>query len=163
MNEEYIINPNPDFVFRKQIEESIKNNDGYCLSCLEQNENNKCICSEFKEQDYSGFCKCGQYYKILKPHIVCLCGKVESQEQLSRLVYDLTIQGYIVFISALSFYASSETEQDRKIMNEVTKAEIAEADLLYIINPQEDIDELTKEEIKWATQLQKKIRFINED
>ena len=30
-------------------------------------------------------------------------------------------------------------------MNEVTKAEIAQADLLYIINPQEDIDELTKE------------------
>ena len=55
MNEEYIINPNPDFVFRKQIEESIKNNNGYCLSCLEQNENNKCICSEFKEQDNRDF------------------------------------------------------------------------------------------------------------
>ena len=39
------------------------------------------------------------------------------------------------------------------MMNEVTKAEIAEADLIYIINPQEDIDELTKEEIKWAAQL----------
>lgn len=163
MNNEYITNPNPDFVFRKQIEENIKNNNGYCISKIEQNEENKCICTEFKQQDYSGFCKCDQYYKILKPCIVCLCGKIESWEQLSQLIYDLTIQGYMVLISALSFYISSEIEQDRKMINEVIKAEIAEADLVYIINPQEDIDELTKEEIKWATQLQKKLRFINED
>lgn len=163
MNEEYIINPNPDFVFRKQIEENIKNNNGYCISCAEQNENTKCVCQEFKDQDYSGFCKCGQYYKSLKPQIVCICGSIESQEQILQIAYNLIVQGYIVLVSALSLYTSSNSEQDRKMMNEVDKAEIEEADLIYIINPQSNIDELTKEQLQWATQLNKKIRFIDEE
>jgi len=40
MDKEYISIPNPNFVFRKKVEEDIKNNDGYCLTKLEKIEDN---------------------------------------------------------------------------------------------------------------------------
>ena len=54
MNEDFTILPNPDFVFRKQVEEEIKNNNGYCTSVLKQNDDTKCICKDFKEQKLIG-------------------------------------------------------------------------------------------------------------
>jgi hypothetical protein len=66
MKEDFIILPNPDFVKRKQIEEQIKNNDGYCISTMFHDDSRKCICEEFKNQNHTGWCRCKQYYKILK-------------------------------------------------------------------------------------------------
>jgi len=45
----YVSNPNPDFLHRKQIEEEIKQNDGYCISVGEHNEDTRCPCKEFRE------------------------------------------------------------------------------------------------------------------
>ena len=48
MFNDYIISPNPDFIYRKKIEEEIKENDGYCLNAVEKNEHTRCICDNFK-------------------------------------------------------------------------------------------------------------------
>ena len=49
------------------IREGLKQKDGYCPCRLEQKEEYKCICQEFKEQmadpNFEGYCHCRLYYK----------------------------------------------------------------------------------------------------
>ena len=49
------------------IREGLRQTGGYCPCRLEINEDNKCICKEFREQianpDFEGFCHCMLYYK----------------------------------------------------------------------------------------------------
>ena len=44
------------------IRAKLKENGGYCPCRLEQNEDTKCPCKEFREQE-SGECHCGIYIK----------------------------------------------------------------------------------------------------
>lgn len=45
------------------IRAKLKENGGFCPCRLEQNEDTKCPCKEFREQG-SGECHCGLYIKI---------------------------------------------------------------------------------------------------
>ncbi len=59
------LNENKEVV--KRIREGLKAKGGYCPCRLEINDDNKCICKEFKEQiadpDFEGYCHCMLYYK----------------------------------------------------------------------------------------------------
>ncbi len=50
-----------------RIKEGLKKRGGYCPCRLQQTEDNKCICKEFREQmadpDFEGYCHCRLYYK----------------------------------------------------------------------------------------------------
>ena len=46
----------------KEIQDKIKENDGYCACTLVKHENTKCMCKAFREQAY-GLCHCGLYEK----------------------------------------------------------------------------------------------------
>ena len=46
-----------------EIKQKLKDNGGYCPCRLEQIEDTKCPCKEFREQTESGECHCGLYYK----------------------------------------------------------------------------------------------------
>ena len=159
-NRDYVIIPNPDFIHRKKIEEEIKKNNGFCISAVKQNEDTKCICAEFRNQQYSGWCKCKQFYKILRASKVYLCGNIELKDQILELAHKLTLEGYIV-LSPNSFINYQElTDQEKQLAKETCKAEIAEADFICVIDQNGYIDELTREQINWATQLEKKIEYI---
>lgn len=57
-----ITNPNKEFV--KEIRAKIKENNGHCACAVSFNENNKCICKEFRDQinrGEVGECHCGLY------------------------------------------------------------------------------------------------------
>ncbi|MCI8407652.1 MAG: ferredoxin thioredoxin reductase catalytic beta chain [Lachnospiraceae bacterium] len=58
---------NEDSEMVKKIQEGLKKKQGYCPCRLEQTEDNKCICKEFREQiadpDFEGYCHCRLYYK----------------------------------------------------------------------------------------------------
>lgn len=58
---------NPDKEKVELIKAGLKKKNGYCPCRLEQTEDNKCICKEFREQmadpDFEGFCHCMLYYK----------------------------------------------------------------------------------------------------
>lgn len=57
-----ITNPNKEFV--AEIRAKIKENNGHCACAISFNEDNKCICKEFREQidrGESGECNCGLY------------------------------------------------------------------------------------------------------
>lgn len=60
-----VVNSDKDFV--KEVRERIKTNNGHCACAIAFNEDNKCICKEFKEQvanGVSGECHCGLYIAV---------------------------------------------------------------------------------------------------
>lgn len=58
---------NPDEAVVRKVREGLKRKGGYCPCRLEQNEDTRCICKEFREQiqdpEFEGFCHCRLYYK----------------------------------------------------------------------------------------------------
>ena len=52
------------------------------------------------------------------------------------------------------------TEEEKKNLDELHKAKIADADLIYIINCDNYIGNSTRSEIKWAVALGKKIEYL---
>lgn len=146
---------NPDFVFRKKVEEAIKENDGYCCCALFKNEDTKCICKDFREQQKSGFCHCGRYYKVLTAQKVYLCGRAESEQtDFANAVRDLVLEGYIV----MTPFTTEEdfNKKEKRLLSELNKTQISECDIVYVIGNYED----AKEEVQWAKELNKKIIFI---
>ena len=64
------IKENPDKEVVKMVREGLKAKDGYCPCRLGKDEDNKCMCKEFREQikdpSFEGFCDCMLYYKSLE-------------------------------------------------------------------------------------------------
>ena len=64
------IKENPDKEVVKMVREGLKAQDGYCPCRLGKDEDNKCMCKEFREQikdpNFEGFCHCMLYYKSLE-------------------------------------------------------------------------------------------------
>lgn len=63
------ITVNQDEAVVKTVREGLKRTGGYCPCRLEQTEDTKCMCKEFKEQiadpNFEGFCPCMLYYKSI--------------------------------------------------------------------------------------------------
>ena len=63
------ITVNQDEAVVKTVREGLKRTVGYCPCRLEQTEDTKCMCKEFKEQiadtNFEGFCHCMLYYKSI--------------------------------------------------------------------------------------------------
>ena len=63
------ITVNQDEAVVKTVREGLKRTGGYCPCRLEQTEDTKCMCKEFKEQiadlKFEGFCHCMLYYKSI--------------------------------------------------------------------------------------------------
>ena len=49
------------------VRAGLERTGGYCPCRVEQNEDTKCMCKEFREQldnpDFEGYCHCQLYYK----------------------------------------------------------------------------------------------------
>ncbi len=58
---------NPDESVVKMIKDGLEKKGGYCPCKLGTDEENKCMCKEFRDQikdpDFEGFCHCMLYYK----------------------------------------------------------------------------------------------------
>lgn len=64
MNKNFKIFPSPDKELKKELDEAIKINEGYCCCATVKNDDTKCPCKEFREQTDVDFCHCGRFYKI---------------------------------------------------------------------------------------------------
>lgn len=154
--------PNPDLLHRKSIEDAIKKNDGYCCCALEKTDETRCICKDFREKDSYGFCHCGRYYKVLKAPVICLCGSTRFKEKFIEVARDFTLKGYIVTMPMVFVHSGDEniSNEQKKFLDEVHKAKIADADLVYILNVDGYIGNSTRDEIEWALALNKKIEYL---
>lgn len=58
---------NSDEELVKKIKDGLKKKGGFCPCRIENTEDNKCICKEFRDQindpDFEGYCHCMLYYK----------------------------------------------------------------------------------------------------
>lgn len=161
VTDNFEIIPNPDFMHRKKIEEAIKNNDGYCCCALDKNDDTKCMCKDFREKEEYGFCHCGRYFKVLKAPKVCLCGSTRFKDKFFEVARDLTLKGYVVTMPMVFVHRGDEvSDEDKIFLDEVHKAKIADADLIYIINCDKYIGNSTRSEIDWAIELGKKIEYL---
>ena len=161
MATEYEMMPSPDFIHRKKVEEAIKDNGGYCCCKIEKSEDTLCPCKEFRDQNKTGFCGCGRYYKILKSPKVCLCGSTRFKDKFVEVAKDLTLKGCIVTMPMVFMHTGDQINDTQKqYLDEVHKAKIADADLVYIINIDGYIGNSTRSEINWAVELGKKIEYL---
>ena len=163
--QKFIIMPNPDFLFRKEVEQAIKDNGGYCCCALEKTPDTKCICKAFKEQDHCGFCQCRQYYKYKRAPIITLCGSTRFKEAFLKAQRDFTLAGYVVLtVGVFGHTEESEEiiEQAKGSLDELHKTKIAMSDFVYVINVGGYIGESTKSEIEWAQELGKEILYLEE-
>ena len=58
------VTTNQDKALVQEIRGKIKENNGHCACAIEFNEDNKCMCKEFREQidnGVAGECHCGLY------------------------------------------------------------------------------------------------------
>lgn len=58
-----MIKLNPDKEIVKEVRKALMENNGYCPCVLEQTEDTKCMCKEFREME-TGECHCGLYIKF---------------------------------------------------------------------------------------------------
>ena len=158
---DYEMLSNPDFIHRKKIEEAVKNNEGYCPCKLEKNEDTRCPCKEFRKDEKTGFCHCGRYYKVVRSPKVCLCGSTRFKDKFIEIARDLTLKGCIVTMPMVFVHNGDEvTETEKKFLDEVHKAKISDADIIYVINVDGYIGNSTRSEINWAAELGKKIEYL---
>lgn len=58
---------NEDKEIVSQIQQGLKNKDGYCPCKIGKLPENKCMCQEFRDQiadsNFEGYCHCMLYYK----------------------------------------------------------------------------------------------------
>lgn len=58
---------NPNKELADKIYSAMVKKNGYCPCRLEENDDNLCICQEFRDQiadpEFEGFCHCHLYYK----------------------------------------------------------------------------------------------------
>ena len=62
MNRKIKLSKNIELV--EEIRAKLKESGGYCPCRLEQTEDTKCPCKEFREQEEPGECHCGLWYKV---------------------------------------------------------------------------------------------------
>ena len=157
----FSIEPNPDFLHRKEVELAIEKNGGYCCCAISKNEDTKCMCKAFREQDHAGFCHCGRYYKVIYTPKVCLCGSTRFKDKFFEVARKFTLDGYIVSMPMVFGHSGDEISESGKVfLDEVHKAKIADADLIFIVNCDRYIGESTRSEIQWAEELKKKIEYL---
>lgn len=109
-------------------------------------------------QEHTGYCHCGRYYKVLKTETVCLCGSTKFKDKFLEVARDFTLKGYIVTMPMVFMHMGDEaTFEDKIELDELHKAKISQADIVYIINVDGYIGESTRNEIEWAKELGKKI------
>ena len=159
---EYDIFPTPDFTHRKKMEIAIKENNGYCPCALERTEDTLCMCKHFRELNKTEFCHCQRYYKVLKAPKVCLCGSTKFKDKFIEKAKEFTLRGYIVTMPMVFVHSGDEeiNEVQKAYLDELHKAKIADADLVYVINCDGYIGTSTRNEIKWAAALSKKIEYL---
>lgn len=152
-----VIKPNPNADSFKAISDAVKQNDNYCCCEIEQNEDTKCMCKNFREQEESGFCHCGRFLKVKDfPVLTILCHPADA-ELAEQMAESITPQGFIV----LTPHYSSEGRYGAKknVFDEIQKAQIYMADVVFVMNSNPNATDFLESDIFWAEELQKKIIY----
>lgn len=56
--------PNPDKKKYEEVTKAVNLNYGYCPCMVFKNDDNKCMCKDFKEGTELGECHCGRFVRV---------------------------------------------------------------------------------------------------
>lgn len=148
-------NPNPE-EFDK-ISQAIEANDGYCCCAIEHTPDVICPCVPFRMRDSSGPCECGRYYKTKNYPILTICGSSRFKDRMEEIARTATREGYMVLMPHLYGHKGDKVDDIKDMLDDLHKAKIEKADLVYVVNPDGYVGESTAAEIEWARYLRKTI------
>lgn len=154
---EFTIKNNPNTDTFETVSKAIKENNNYCCCAIEKNADSMCMCKNFREQEESGFCHCGRFYKVQNFPIVTILCTPEEDDRAQFIAEELTQQGFIVitpmYRTAMNYMLMSDH------FNELQKAKIEKADVVFVLNTNQEAVDFMAEQILWAEELQKKILY----
>lgn len=105
----------------------------------------------------------------MKPKIVCLCGSTRFYQAFQEVNYRLTMSGVIVL--SVGFYPHNPqvhgetvgcTPEQKKVLDELHFRKIDLADEVHVLNVGGYIGESTRNEIEYATKLNKPISYLED-
>lgn len=96
--------------------------------------------------------------------IVCLCGSTRFKQEILLASYLMTKKGFIVTMPMIFGHSGDNvSEEEKKELDNLHKAKILNADIVYIVNKDGYIGESTKSEIEFAKLTKKVIKYMEED
>jgi len=94
---------------------------------------------------------------------VCLCGSTKFKEDFIYWAKWFTLEDCIVTMPMIFGHSGDSTSTIQKHrLDELHKAKIRQADLIFIINRDNYIGESTQNEIQYAKSLNKKILYLED-
>lgn len=94
---------------------------------------------------------------------VCLCGSTKFKEDFIYWAKWFTLEGCIVTMPMIFGHSGDNISIIQKQhLDELHKAKIRQADLIFVLNKNSYIGESTKNEIKYAKSLNKKILYLED-
>lgn len=99
---------------------------------------------------------------LIKPLIICLCGSTKFKKEFEEANLRESLKGHIVLTVSCFNHADQVglTEEQKKNVDQLHFRKIELADEILVINPSGYIGESTRNEIEYASKLNKKIRFL---
>ena len=149
--------PHPSSEIFLEISNAVKDNEGYCCCEIEKNEDTKCMCRNFREQEGSGFCHCGRFFKVREFPIVTILCHPSDATAAEELAESLTLQGFIVLTPR--YGGEGWYVKKKNILDEIQRTQIYMANLVFVMNTNEEAMRFLEDEIYWAEDLQKKIIY----
>lgn len=101
-----------------------------------------------------------------RPIIVCLCGSTKFKKEFVKANFIETMQGKIVLSVGWFSHADKEvynpTKEEKSDLDELHFRKIDLSDEVFILNVGQYIGESTANELRYAYDLNKKIRFLED-
>ena len=94
--------------------------------------------------------------------VVTLCGSTKFKDEFIEAQKNLTLQGYIVISVGLFGHSGDDLAGKKEMLDDMHKRKIDLADEIFVINKGGYIGSSTKSEIAYATEHNKKIRYLEE-
>ena len=99
-----------------------------------------------------------QFAKHNNRKIVTICGNKEFKKEIEELQQDLTVQGYFVFIDGVYSYDDLLPDEINQLL-ETQKDKILISNIVYIVNKDNNIDDVVQKEIDYAKEHNKEIIY----
>ena len=157
LTNEFTVKPHPNSEIFLEVTNAVKSNDGYCCCEIEKNENTKCMCRNFREQEEGGFCHCGRFFKIKEFPIITILCHPSDYVAAETMAESLTTQGFIVLTPRYGL--EGWYIKKKMVLDEIQRTQIYMADVIFVMNTNQEAVDFLEEEIYWAEDLQKKIIY----
>ena len=94
--------------------------------------------------------------------ILCLLGSCRYKSEFLSIARAFTLRGYIVLSPDVYLQDNQKGFgiEDVEIINDITKKKIEMSDIVFVVNPNNKVSESVYQEIRYAKELGREIRYL---